>query len=42
MFAKYSEHLLSTVIVGYESVGNLNKIQAISQLLKNMKNHELK
>ena len=41
-FAKCSENLLSTVIVGYESVGNLNKIQAICQLLKNMKNHELK
>ena len=41
-FAKCSKHLLSTVIVGYESVGNLNKIQAVCQLLMNMKNQELK
>ena len=41
-FAKCSEHLLSTVIVGYESVGDLNKIQAICQLLMNMKKHEAK
>ena len=41
-FVKCSKHLLSTVIVGYESVGNSNKIQAICQLLMNMKNHEVK
>ena len=41
-FAKYSEHLLYIAIAGFKLVGNLNKIQAICQLVKNMKNHEVK
>ena len=34
--------LLFTVIGGYESVGNLNKIQAICHVHMNMKNQEVK